>query len=252
MNPRTRRLVRRGAVAVATVAALLAAGGAGAAVAAPSAHYYIEAGGTGATADAPTCTRSYGYANQSLDGGIARPVCYAASAGPFIGIHNEAPAPNAPSMDASVAEGYRNMLAKAQATHRADPGARLTIVGYSEGAWVADLVLQRIARGDTGIPRSQVDGMLYADPLQPGTGIWAKIPKGVGLFGITSPGPGPVHFDGIPVQRFCIHRDGVCDATSIESFRGYLTEHPTYPRDNGIVERTIAQDGTDGVTWYDD
>lgn len=251
MNPRTRRVLRRGALAFAAAVALVTAGGATAAVAAPGdAHYYIEAGGTGSAADAPTCTITYGYANESLPGGSAQPVCYAASAGPFVGSHNEMPAPNAPAMDASVAEGYRNMLAQVETTHRNDPGARITIVGYSQGAWVADLVLQQISSGATGVPREQVDGMLYSDPMQPGTGIWAKVPKGVSLFGITSPGPGPEHFDGIPVQRFCLHRDGICDATRVESFPGFFTEHPKYPQDNGIIEQTIAQDGTDGITWY--
>ena len=228
-------------------------GGAGvtAALADDPPHYYLELGGTGAVpADGSSCTRTYGYANQHLNGGHAILVCYPASAGPFVGSHNEMPAPTAPSMDESARQGYRNMLKAVEDTYHAHPDAKLTIVGYSLGAWPADLVLQKLASGTTDVPREQVDGMLYSDPMQPGTGIAAKVPKGVGIFGMTSPGPGPEHFDGIPVQRFCIHHDGVCDATSIESFPGYLKNHPTYPVDGGIITQTIGHDGGDGIVWY--
>ncbi|WP_372406033.1 PE-PPE domain-containing protein [Streptomyces luteireticuli] len=213
-------------------------------------HYYLEVGGTGAAEPAPDCTHSYTFANKHLDGGIPIPVCYPASIGPLLNGRN-VPDLTAPSLDASVREGYRRLLATAEDTHRRDPGARLTIVGYSQGAQVADQVLRTISDGGTGIPRSQVNGMLYADPMQPGTGIWSLLPKGWSALGITSPGAGPEKFEGVPVQRFCIRTDGVCDATSLRSVAGFLTEHPTYGRDGGIMTRTIGHDGGEGVVWYD-
>ncbi|MCA6092195.1 PE-PPE domain-containing protein [Streptomyces sp. SCA3-4] len=216
----------------------------------PVHHYYLEVGGTGSAAPAPDCTSTFAIANKHLNGGIPVPVCYPASAGPWLNGRN-VPDPTAPSFDASVREGYRNLLATAQETHRRDPAARLTIVGYSQGAHVADLVLQKIAEGDTGIPRSQVNGMLYADPLQPGTGIWAHLPKGWSALGFTSPGAGPVKFDGIPVQRFCIRTDGVCDATSLRSVAGFLNQHPKYWQEGNVMAQTIGHDGGDGVVWYD-
>jgi hypothetical protein len=216
----------------------------------PPHHYYLELGGTGAVpADGSSCTVSYGYANQHLNGGIAVEVCYPASAGPLVGPHNQQPDPTAPSYDSSVATGYRNLLAAVRATHRRDPGALLTIVGYSQGAQAADQVLRTLAGSDS-IPHDQLDGMLYADPMQPGTGLAAVVPKGASALGFTSPGAGPVSFDGIPVHRFCIHTDGICDATSLRSIPGLLSQHPRYPQDGGILPSTIAQDGTDGTIWY--
>ncbi|MFF4225069.1 PE-PPE domain-containing protein [Streptomyces abikoensis] len=217
----------------------------------PVRHYYLELGGTGSAAPAPGCTGSYAFANQHLDGGIPVPVCYPASAGPWLNGHNQFPDPTAPSFDTSVREGYRNLLAAAEETHRRDPGARLTIVGYSQGAQAADQVLQKIASGDTGIPRSLVSGKLYSDPMQPGTGIWAKLPKGWSAFGFTSPGPGPEKFDGIPVRRFCIRTDGVCDATALTSIGGFLKQHPKYQRDGNVMTQTIADEGGEGVVWYE-
>ncbi|MFG2888554.1 PE-PPE domain-containing protein [Streptomyces sp. NPDC048248] len=216
----------------------------------PVHHYYLEVGGTGSAAPAPDCTSTYTFANKHLDGGIPVPVCYPASAGPWLNGQN-VPDLNAPSFDASVREGYRNLLAAAEDTYHRDPGARFTIVGYSQGAHVADQVLQTIAKGETDIPRSQVNGMLYSDPFQPDTGIWARIPKGWSALGFTSPGAGPAKFDGVPVQRFCIRTDGVCDATSIQSVGGFLNQHPKYWQEGNVMARTIGNDGGDGVVWYD-
>ncbi|MEU7137500.1 PE-PPE domain-containing protein [Streptomyces sp. NPDC046261] len=216
----------------------------------PVRHYYLEIGGTGSAAPAPDCTSTFAIANKHLNGGIPVPVCYPASAGPWLNGRN-VPDLTAPSFDVSVREGYRNLLAAAEETHRRDPNARLTIVGYSQGAHVADLVLQTIAKGDTGIPRSQVNGKLYADPLQPGTGIWAQLPKGWSAFGFTSPGAGPVKFDGIPVQRYCIRTDGVCDATSLKSIGGFLKQHPKYWQEGNVIAKTIGQEAGEGIFWYD-
>lgn len=160
-------------------------------------RYYIEIGGTGSAADAPGCTTTYGFANRHLDGGTPVPVCYPASAGPWLNGRNT-PDLTAPSYDSSVAQGYANLLAAVEETHRKDPTARLTIVGYSQGAQAADAVLEAIATGTTGVPRELVNGMLYADPKQPGTGMWAKVPRGVGVLGFTPTGPGPEKFPRCP------------------------------------------------------
>lgn len=213
-------------------------------------HYYVEIGGTGSAVDGPACTSTYTYANQHLDGGIPVPVCYPASGGPFVGSHNEMPAPLAPSFADSVQQGYQNALTTLQNTYRADPTARFTVVGYSQGAWVGDLLLQTISANGTTVPRSQVDGMLYSDPRQPGTGFWHLLPAGVPLpLVAVSPGTGPVDFPGVPVQRFCIHTDGICDATGLDSFGGFLQQHPRYWQDGNVMTRTIAQDGGSGIVW---
>ncbi|WP_087924662.1 PE-PPE domain-containing protein [Streptomyces albireticuli] len=246
------RRARKAMFAAAAVAAMVAATAAvpTAAHADPVRHYYLELGGTGSAAPAPDCTSSYEFANKHLNGGIPVPVCYPASAGPWLNGRN-VPDPGAPSYDVSVRQGYQNLLAAAEATHRRDPSARLTIVGYSQGAQAADQVLQTIAAGGTGIPRSQVNGMLYADPMQPGTGIWALLPKGWSALGFTSTGAGPAKLDGVPVRRFCIRTDGVCDATSLKSLGGFLVQHPKYTRDGDVMTKTLGHDGGEGVVWFD-
>lgn len=253
--PKTDRFARRARTAALTAAVAVAAATLTPAVAHADAaphHYYVELGGTGSAADAPGCTRTYGYANQHLDGGTPVPVCYPAAAGPWLNGRNR-PDPFAPSYDSSVVQGYRNLLAAAEETHREDPSARLTIVGYSQGAQAADAVLQTIAAGGTGIPRDLVNGMLYADPKQPGTGMWARVPRGVGAFGFTSAGPGPEEFPGVPVARFCIRGDLACNATTPgAAFDFFLTDtHRRYFQDGNVMTRTIAEEGLDGVFWYE-
>ncbi|MDH6121448.1 hypothetical protein ABH930_006889 [Kitasatospora sp. GAS204A] len=253
-NPSPNAFVRRCKAVLGAAALALAATAAAVPTAAHAAaphHYYIEIGGTGSAADSPTCTTSYGFANQHLNGGIPVPVCYPASGGPFIGGHNEVPALFAPSFGDSVNQGYQNTITTLENTYHADPTARFTIVGYSQGAWVGDLTLQKIANNGTDVPRSQVDGLLYSDPMQPGTGLWHLLPAGVPLpLVAVSPGTGPVDFPGIPVQRFCIHTDGVCDATSLDSFNGFLQQHPQYWKDGNIMTQTIGKDGANGIVWY--
>lgn len=248
----TRSLRRRAGVLGATaMAAVLAAGLSPAAAHADAAHhYYLELGGTGAAADAPGCTASYDEANKVLGDATAIPVCYPASAGPWLGSHGETPALGAPNYDDSVHQGYQNLLNAVEDAYHRDPAGRFTIVGYSQGAQAADQVLQTIA-GGTDIPSGQVDGMLYSDPMQPGTGIWAMIPKGVSAFGFTSTGAGPADFGGIPVERFCIHTDGICDATTIQSVGGFFVQHGLYPQAGGIMTQTIGHDGGNGIHWYD-
>lgn len=216
----------------------------------PPHHYYLEIGGTGAVpADGSSCTSTFDDANQHLNGGTPVEVCYPASAGPLVGSHNQMPDLTAPSYDTSVAEGYRRLLAAVEATHRRDPAAKLTITGYSQGAQAADQVLRTLS-GSDDIPHGQLDGMLYADPMQPGTGLAAVVPQGVSAFGFTSAGPGPVEFGDIPVHRYCIHTDAACDATSLASVPGFFSQHPRYHQVGGIVTTTLPRDGSDGVTWY--
>ncbi|MEU9455844.1 PE-PPE domain-containing protein [Streptomyces sp. NPDC048277] len=255
------------AVRTAAIAAALTAGAAvafpAAAHAADAEHYYIEIGGTGPTAstpDCPTTTSSYNEGNKTLPpGSTAILVCYPATAGPFIGttgslldlttlqFHPEAL--TAPNYDSSVQQGYQEALRVAEDTHRDHPDATITISGYSQGAQAADQVLQTIAGGGTGIPFSQVDGMLYADPMQPGTGLAAQIPKGWGVPGFTSAGAGPAEFNGIPVARYCIHGDPICDASLLNA-GGYFKLHPLYPTAGNVITQTLATEhGGDGIKW---
>ncbi|MGW7518700.1 cutinase family protein [Streptomyces sp. NPDC054796] len=252
-------------VRAAAVAAVLTAGTAvafpSAAQAADAGHYYIQIGGTGPTQDkdgCPTTTTTYDTANNALGlGSSAVKVCYPATAGPIIGptgalvepsgqVHPEAL--TAPTYDASVRVGVERGLQAAKDTHEAHPDARITITGYSQGAQAADEVLQQIAGGDTGIPLSQVDGVLYADPMQPETGLGAHLPRGLGIPGVaTSPGAGPAEFNGIPVKRYCIVGDPVCDLRSPANAPNYFTLHPKYPE--SVIPKNLTRTGESGVQW---
>ncbi|ADD40190.1 PE-PPE domain-containing protein [Stackebrandtia nassauensis] len=213
-------------------------------------HYYVEIGGTGSSLNAPDCTKTYGFANQNLGGAVAVPICYPASFGPLQGGDGTIPAPNAPRYDESVKQGVEETLKQIGDIHRNDPAATITVVGYSQGADVGDRVLEKIANGETEIPAEIMSGKLYADPRQPDTGIWAKVPAGTSIEGITSPGAGPVEFPGMTVERHCIAKDGVCDATSLDSFRGYFQDHPKYPAEGGIIPSTITAAPNNEVVWH--
>ncbi|MDI3389948.1 PE-PPE domain-containing protein [Streptomyces sp. B-S-A8] len=244
------------AMAVGSVVALP-----GAAQAAEEDRYYIQIGGTGATPGAPHCTYSYDAANAKHQlGDRAIPVCYPASAGPFIGpggplvddkgVHPEAL--TAPTYDASVRKGIEEGLRVAEETHQKHPEAQLTIAGYSQGAHAADEILQKIARGETSIPRELVTGKLYADPMQPGTGLGAQAPRGFGIPGFfTAPGAGPTDFNGIPVTRYCINGDPICDASLLNA-PGYYFKHGNYPKPGNVIEQTLTQESAPGIQWRDD
>ncbi|WP_306320535.1 MULTISPECIES: cutinase family protein [unclassified Streptomyces] len=250
--------------AVAFAPAAHAEGAAGAEGTAGAEHYYIEIGGTGPTTNkdgCPNTTSSYDAANQAFGlGAAAIKVCYPASAGPLIGPSGGLVEPSgkvnpealtSPTYDASVQLGIERGLKAAQDTHNAHPDAQLTITGYSQGAQAADEVLQKIAKGNTGIPRSQVDGMLYADPMQPDTGFGARVPKGLGIPGVASaPGAGPANFEGIPVRRFCIVGDPVCDLRSLTNAPGYFNIHWKYPE--SAIPKSLTRTGGNGVEWLNE
>lgn len=195
-------------------------------------HYYVLIGGT---CDGPATV----YDGLDLRGGIALKVHY--PAGSF-GLPNCDWTP----MDQSVEIGRRN-AAKVIKDHW-NPDATYTIVGYSQGAWVANLVLEDIADGKLPVNKSRFNARLYADPMAPvgppGRGIGTLFPKGAGLpspfSGYVSPGTGRTNFDGIPYTRYCIDTDGICHADSIESPGGYFAQHWCY---RGVFNgRSIMQD----------
>lgn len=253
LRPKKRTVVVAAAVAA---AALAAAAGFQVAQAdeTKQAHYFLEVGGTAMARPAPDCTASYDHVNDTLPGQAVK-ICYPASIAPIIGVGGEQPAPpGTPGYDASVNEGVKNLIGAIHDIHGKDPGARMTIVGYSQGADVADRVLEKIATGEVQVPRELFAGKLYSDPRQPGTGIWAKIPAGTGIpvpgVEVTSPGAGPTDFAGIPVERHCVAKDGICDATSLESIPGYFQKHFGYPDNGGIIESTVGQPAKNEVIWH--
>lgn len=204
---------------------------------AEGAHYYILIGGTcNGNADQ--------YQEAWLRGGIRKVVNYPAGASGLPGPCGQTP------MDQSVAIGREEAKRVVQDSFNGDPGGEFTVVGYSQGAIVANLVLNDIADGVVNVDRSHFNAKLYADPMQPvgppGRGISAVIPAGAGapspFGGYVSFGPGRTDFGGIPYIRYCIQTDGVCHFDTLEAPGGYFAQHWCY------VERPIMADTlADGV-----
>ena len=170
-------------------------------------HYYVLIGGTGD----PDSSNF-----PPVHDGKAVPVEYPACA----------PACGATSYDQSVAAGHAHARKAIERIYADDRAARFTVAGYSQGAHVANLVLNDIADGKVDIPAERFDAKLYADPMQPGTGAGANVPKGVGApppLAMTSPGPGRSDFGGILQyhvvgQRY--DRDGLAQAGQVSPLPG--------------------------------
>ncbi len=228
-----------GAAVVALVAGLLGAT-VSMASAAP-AHYYILIGGT---CDGAATVYNDGW----LRGGIKRVVHYPAGAA---GLPNCDQTP----MDQSVARGHEEARRVVRDAFFEDPGAEFTVVGYSQGAIVANQVLNDIADGNLGVNKSRFSAKIFADPMQPvgppGRGISAVTPAGAAVpppfGGYVSFGPGRLDFGRIPFIRYCIETDGVCHFDTPEAPGGYYAQHLCYQwaRNDGrsIMGDTIA----DGV-----
>lgn len=193
-------------------------------------HFYILI--PGSCYNKATAYRSV-IDNQIIpSGGVPRLVEYVASAPPLS-------CSNVGYTD-SVMQGKQSAIETIQQAYNEDPNGHFTVVGYSQGAHVANLLLEEIADGNTTVPKEQVDAKLYADPMQPGTGVGQILPKGTPFFSYISPGPGRTDFNGIPFLRYCITTDGVCDwRDPVQAPGGYLAQHSCY----GRVFETI----TDGV-----
>lgn len=177
-------------------------------------HYYILIGGT-CDPDATVYNEAW------LRGGIAKVVRYPAGG---------APGCMQTPMNESIEIGHAEARRVVQEAFAEDPGASFTVVGYSQGAIVANLVLNDLADDTLGVDKSRFSAKLYADPMQPvgppGRGASAVIPAGAGvpdwLGGWTSFGPGRTDFNGIPFIRYCIQTDGVCHFDTLEAAGGYF------------------------------
>jgi hypothetical protein len=230
------RAVRVGGAVAALVAGLFVAR---APIAyAQQAHYYILIGGT---CDGNAIVYNLAW----LRGGIPRVVHYPAGAA-------GAPNCNRTPMDQSVAQGHEEAKRVVRAAYSENPGALFTVVGYSQGAIIANKVLNDIADGNLGVNKSRFTAKFYADPMQPGTGLSSRIPAGQGApspyGGYVSFGPGREQFNGIRFIRYCIETDGVCDFSSPEAPGGYFAQHLCYQWTRPADGRSIMGDTiADGV-----
>lgn len=135
-------------------------------------HYYILIGGICDGQNAAV------YDDAWLQGGIRRVVDYPAG-GPGLPNCDQTP------MDTSVARGHERARQVVQEAYAENPDASFTIVGYSQGAIVANKVLNDIADENLGVDKSRFSAKLFADPMQPvgpqGVGVSAAAPDGAGL-----------------------------------------------------------------------
>lgn len=129
------------------------------------------------------------------------------------------PALDPQPLDESVAEGVGLMREAVVGKHRACPGSRLVLAGFSEGAVVAGDVLEGFA--DSGeIPHGQLQGVLYGNPRRPfgegGTGgraggIETNLPT-------VAPGVtmrGGQDYGDLAVRNVCNENDGICNSANL-------------------------------------
>ncbi|GAA4015944.1 hypothetical protein GCM10022247_43650 [Allokutzneria multivorans] len=235
---------RRAALVGAAVATLVAGlfGASSSTAQAQGANYYILIGGT--------CDGAGNvYDNAWLRGGIRKVVHYPAGAAGLPGC-DQTP------MDRSVAIGHDVAKRVVTDSFRENPRATFTVVGYSQGALVANKVLNDIADGRLGVDKSRFRAKIFADPMQPvgppGRGISAIVPAGMGapspFGGYVSFGPGRTDFGGIPFIRYCIETDGVCHFDTLEAPGGYFAQHQCYQWTRPADRRSIMGDTiADGV-----
>ncbi|MET0188560.1 MAG: PE-PPE domain-containing protein [Pseudonocardia sediminis] len=123
------------------------------------------------------------------------------------------------TLDASVAQGVGLMRAAVLDEHRACPGTRLVLAGFSEGAIVAGNALETFA-GSTEIPHEQLNGVLYGNPRRPfgegGTGgraggIETNLPTI--LPGVTM--QGGHDYGDLAVRNVCNENDGICNSANL-------------------------------------
>ncbi|TQL66691.1 PE-PPE domain-containing protein [Nocardioides albertanoniae] len=203
--------------------------------------YYVLIGGT---CDGPANV----YRDEWLRGGIPLRVDYPAGG-------QGTSCPDQTPMNESVQIGRRNAIDLIRANY--SPDSTFVVVGYSQGAIVANLVLNDLADGQVpGVDKSRFQAKLYADPMQPagpaGAGIGAVVPAGSGVpfTGWVSPGAGRSDFGGIPYIRYCIETDGICnfDAPLGAGLGGYFAQHWCYQWDRPTDHRSIMGDSiADGV-----
>lgn len=206
--------------------------------AAAATHYYVLIGGT-CDGDATV------YNGLSLNGGVRLHTWYPAGATGLPGPCGETP------MDVSVNIGHDNYSQLLRDHY--DPAATYTIVGYSQGAIVANRLLNDIADGRSPVQPAQTQAKLYADPMQPGSperwvGVGALGPSNVGIAGYYFTGPGRWHGEGgtgwgaVDYVRYCIATDGVCHSNTPESLGGYQAQHWCYRAVRPSDARSIMGD----------
>ncbi|AHH95717.1 hypothetical protein KALB_2349 [Kutzneria albida DSM 43870] len=196
-------------------------------------HYYVLIGGT---CDGNATV----FNNDWVRGGIPRVVHYPAGAA---GLPNCDQTP----MDQSVARGHDVARQVVQDAYNENPDAPITVVGYSQGAIVANLVLNDIADGNLPVNKDRISAKLFGDPMQPDPrGISAAIPQGTGapspFGGYVSFGPGRTDFNGIPFIRYCIQTDGICNFDTLEAPGGYFAQHWCYQWNRPTDGRSIMGD----------
>ncbi|RKT88873.1 Cutinase [Saccharopolyspora antimicrobica] len=101
--------------------------------------------------------------------------------------------------------------------HRACPGSRITLVGYSFGALISGDAAELLAARDE-VPDHLVNAVLIADPRRHVTNTTVQGPSG-GIMSVAPDGPGmhtpgPREFGDIEVASICREDDVVCHAAN--------------------------------------
>lgn len=125
-----------------------------------------------------------------------------------------------PALDGAVKGGVETELNAVRAFHGQCPDAKITLVGYSEGALVAGGTVEHLERTNE-VPNHLVNAVLYGDPRRPKApsgvagmagGVETNLPTFLGGMSMV----GPHRFAGkIPVSEVCNENDGICNSPNI-------------------------------------
>ncbi|GED97292.1 cutinase family protein [Gordonia crocea] len=136
--------------------------------------------------------------------------------------------------------------------------AKVTIIGYSQGARIAGDALSDIGNGRAdGVSAENVEGVLYSDPRQ--EGISGFFGRGIELSflgvipGITMSGSREGGFGVLNdhVTSLCSQGDGICYLAdplkdplgALDSLVGYALKHGDYPLKGWMADESWAVDG---------
>jgi len=155
-----------------------------------------------------------------------------------------AAAPVGPFYVNSVFQGRDNLLSLVRNRIANCPGIRIGLAGYSQGAHVIHLALERLTEAERGVARGV---LLLADPLSAGDTGYARARTVRGEPG-TRTGGGVFARDLLPgdvqgrTTDFCISLDPVCDNESAtSSFAAFAADvHTMYEECCGEFAQRLA------------
>jgi pimeloyl-ACP methyl ester carboxylesterase len=177
-------------------------------------------------------------------------VDYPRSLGPLTGFGD-------PTYDASEGEATTKTVAAVETARKANPGDKIYVVGYSQGAGAASQAIAQLKadgaalHGDDNYYLNNVEFVLAADPRRNDGGILARLPKGVyiPILGVSFGDGTSAQGTNAKILQVTKQYDGVADAPNyifnvvadLNAVMGFYYLHSGYYKDVNLGE--IPADG---------